>query len=189
VDHSIASLLAKWQNFYSVVGTSAGALTGLQFVVMTLIAQGRSSSNIRDIRAFGTPTLIHFCVALLISALMTAPWSSVEDFGICIGLCGLAAVAYSLRIFSHARKATYKPDLEDWIWYTAVPFLIYASLLACAILLRWRPSASLMISAAVTLAFVLLGVRNAWDTVTYIATRHSRQPGAAQQPQPDRTAR
>jgi hypothetical protein len=32
------SALAGWQNFYVIVGSSAGALIGLQFVVMTLIA-------------------------------------------------------------------------------------------------------------------------------------------------------
>ena len=37
-----------WESFYVIVGSSAGALTGLQFVVMTLIAQtgltGRSDA-------------------------------------------------------------------------------------------------------------------------------------------------
>ena len=35
------SPLDQWDNFYMIVGTSAGALIGLQFVVMTLIAEGR----------------------------------------------------------------------------------------------------------------------------------------------------
>ena len=30
--------LSGWENFYVIVGSSAGALIGLQFVVMTLIA-------------------------------------------------------------------------------------------------------------------------------------------------------
>jgi len=29
---------AGWENFYAIVGSSAGALIGLQFVVITLIA-------------------------------------------------------------------------------------------------------------------------------------------------------
>ena len=37
------SLLAAWQNFYVIVGSSAGALIGLQFVVITLIADSRDS--------------------------------------------------------------------------------------------------------------------------------------------------
>ncbi len=31
--------LQAWENFYVIVGSSAGALTGLQFVVLTLIAE------------------------------------------------------------------------------------------------------------------------------------------------------
>ena len=31
--------LAAWQNFYVIVGSSAGALIGLQFVVMSLISE------------------------------------------------------------------------------------------------------------------------------------------------------
>jgi hypothetical protein len=30
--------IAGWENFYVIVGSSAGALIGLQFVVMTLVA-------------------------------------------------------------------------------------------------------------------------------------------------------
>lgn len=32
------SALAGWQNFYAIVGSSAGALIGLQFVVLSLVA-------------------------------------------------------------------------------------------------------------------------------------------------------
>ena len=36
-----ASLLAGWANFYVIVGSSAGALTGLTFVVIALIRDTR----------------------------------------------------------------------------------------------------------------------------------------------------
>jgi hypothetical protein len=85
--------LASWQNFYVLVGSSAGALTGLQFVVMTLVTQARAASNVRDIRAFGTPTVIHFCTALLISAVMTAPWNALASLGLCLAACGAVGVA------------------------------------------------------------------------------------------------
>src|SRR5207247_3359319 len=38
MDQAVASPLQAWESFYVIVGSSAGALTGLQFVVMTLIA-------------------------------------------------------------------------------------------------------------------------------------------------------
>lgn len=42
MDHMTA--LGGWENFYVIVGSSAGALVGLQFVVITLIA-GRPGSR------------------------------------------------------------------------------------------------------------------------------------------------
>jgi len=61
--------LSGWQNFYVIVGSSAGALIGLQFVVMTLIANmpiTRNDAHAGD--AFTTPTVVHFGVVLLLSA-------------------------------------------------------------------------------------------------------------------------
>jgi hypothetical protein len=37
--------LSGWEHFYSVVGSSAGALIGLQFVVLTLIAPWLSAGR------------------------------------------------------------------------------------------------------------------------------------------------
>ena len=167
--------LASWQNFYVIVGSSAGALTGLQFVVMTLVTQARAASNVRDIRAFGTPTVIHFCTALLISAGMTAPWKALASLGLCLAASGALGVVYSLRIIWHARKAAYQPDRVDWIWYVVAPLFGHLALLVAAALIwsnvLWSPA----IIAADALAFLFLGVRNSWDTVTFIAVQHGKR--------------
>ena len=170
--------LASWQNFYVVVGSSAGALTGLQFVVITLVLQARAAGSMRDIHAFGTPTVIHFCTALLISAVMTAPWHTVASLSVFLGLCGLAGIAYSFRIIWHARKAAYRPDLEDWIWYTALPFLAHIALVGAAVL-AWRHAIWFLIAvAADALVFLFIGVHNAWDTITFIAVQHGNDSSA-----------
>ena len=57
VEGTTLSALSRWENFYVIVGSSAGALTGLQFVVMALIA---GSSNVIQ------PTLLNFCKNLCI---------------------------------------------------------------------------------------------------------------------------
>lgn len=172
MDNITLSALASWQNFYVIVGSSAGALTGLQFVVITLITQARAAGNMRDIHAFGTPTVIHFCTALLIAALMTAPWRGLASLGGFLTAGGVAGVAYSIRVFWHARKAAYKPDAEDWVWYVAFPLVAHLAVLGAAVVIWSRLDWSLAIIAADALVFLLLGVRNAWDTVTFIAVRH-----------------
>jgi hypothetical protein len=165
---------ADWQNFYVITGSSAGALTGLQFVVMTLITQSRAAGDAASIRAFGTPTVVHFCTALLISALMVVPWPSLAHFSICLGLCGAGGVIYSIAVFRHAHEAAYTPDFADWMWFTVMPFIAHMALGTAAIVLWWNRTGALFILAADTLLFLLLGVHNAWDTVTYIAARHTR---------------
>ena len=41
MQEAVLSPVATWQNFYVIVGTAAATLTGLMFVVITLIAQLR----------------------------------------------------------------------------------------------------------------------------------------------------
>jgi hypothetical protein len=178
--------LAAWENFYVIVGSSAGALTGLQFVVMTLISEAQSAASMREIRAFGTPTVVHFCAALLISAIMSAPWAALSNVALCIAACGAAGVAYALSIIWHARKTTYYiPDAEDWVWYVVLPLVAYAALLTAAILFWSRPTSSLFVIAATTLLFMFIGIHNAWDTVTYIALRRQQTSKQAENKRPE----
>lgn len=165
--------LAAWQNFYVIVGSSAGALTGLQFVVIALIAEARATGSMQEIRAFGSPTVVHFCAALLISAIAAAPWSSLATLSIVFGVCGALGVLYAFSVIRHARRQTgYQPDAEDWTWYVALPVAAYASLLVAAALLANHPAGVLFWIAATTLLLLFIGIHNAWDTVTYITVKH-----------------
>jgi hypothetical protein len=132
----------------------------------------------REISAFGTPTVVHFCTSLLVSALMTVPWQSLTPLGVCLGLGGVAGVIYSACIIWHAHKSAYNPDIEDWIWYTALPLLAHLTLIVAAVLLWWNADSSLYAVAADTLLFLLIGIHNAWDTITYIVVRHHGAPKA-----------
>ena len=67
--------LAGWDTFYVIIGSSAAALTGLMFVVIALSGEtGLAAPDaITTIRAFSTPTLVHFGAVLLLAALLTTP--------------------------------------------------------------------------------------------------------------------
>ena len=84
--------IAGWDNFYVIVGSSGAALTGLQFVVMTLISE-RGTPRGPEVRAFGTPTVVHFCAVLLLSAILSAPWRELSSAGVALVACGIAGVA------------------------------------------------------------------------------------------------
>ena len=74
MEQPVHTLLADWESFYIIAGSVAGALIGLQFVVIALIADSRRQITPPEIAAFGTPTVLHFCAALLLSALLSVPW-------------------------------------------------------------------------------------------------------------------
>jgi hypothetical protein len=163
--------LSRWENFYVIVGSSAGALTGLQFVVITLIAEARTASML-EVRAFGSPTVVHFCVALLISAIASAPWTSLTAAAVAFAACGVLGLVYALYVIRHARRQQgYSPDAEDWFWYIILPIVTYAVLIGGAALLNRNPSMALFLVAATSLLLLFNGIHNAWDTVTYIAVQ------------------
>ena len=164
------SPLAAWESFYVIVGSSGAALTGLQFVVMALVAESRRRSTHREIAAFGTPTIVHFGFVLLESAILSAPWQALSGAALALGLCAAAGVAYMLIVILRARGQTgYKPVLEDWLWHAVFPFLAYAALLVAAVLLPRDPTTVLFVIGATALVLLFVGIHNSWDTVTYIA--------------------
>ena len=103
---------------------------------------------------------------------MEVPWTAITPLGICLAVCGTLGLVYSIATIWHAHKATYNPDLEDWIWYTALPVLAHLGLLIAACLLWSDPPSSLFVLAVDALLFLLLGIHNSWDTVTYIVVQH-----------------
>jgi hypothetical protein len=176
MEEAVLSPLTQWESFYVIVGSSAGALTGLQFVVIALIAEAEAAASMQEVRAFGTPTVVHFCAVLFISAVLSAPWHSLTGAGIVLGLCGAAGIMYAITVIRHARRQTgYSPDAEDWFWYSALPLAGYASLLGTGILLKQHPAMSLFVTAATALLLMFVGIHNAWDTVTYIAVERRKK--------------
>lgn len=171
------SSFAGWDNFYVIVGSAAGALTGLTFVVISLVAGRRQEDATWGVDAFTTPTIVHFGIVLLVSASLTAPWPSLGPAAILLGLCGLAGVAYAGIVIRRMRHVTnYQLVGEDWLWYVACPLVVYVALLITAILLPRNPTPALFAIAAELLAILFLGIHNAWDVVIYIAVVRANEP-------------
>jgi hypothetical protein len=175
VEQSVHTALGAWEAFYIIVGSVAGALTGLQFVVMAMVGERRGASS-PEIAAFGTPTVLHFCAALLVSALLSAPWTSLFAVAAALGIAGFSGVVYALIVIRRARRQTgYRPQLEDWIWHAALPLLAYAALAGAAVGLPRFVLAALSLIAGASLMLVFIGIHNAWDTITYVAVDLPRE--------------
>jgi len=172
--------LKAWESFYVIVGSSAGALTGLQFVVLTLIADADLVSGSGEtLAAFGSPNVVHFCMALLVSAIASAPWGGLAPAGVAFGLVGVGGFLYSANVLRRSlRQKDYKPVLEDWIWHAALPILAYAALVHAGIAIARGSADTEWIVGGASLLLVFIGIHNAWDTVTYVTleqTRRSRE--------------
>jgi hypothetical protein len=162
-------ILSLWESFYVIVGSSAGALTGLQFVVMALIADSEMKAGLPEIDAFGSPNIVHFSASLLISAILSAPWPTLSGAAVTVGLCGAFGVIYTFIVIRRAGRVTqYKPVLEDWIWHVCLPLISYVVILIAAVLLPRSHVISLFGIAGAALLLLFIGIHNAWDTVTYI---------------------
>ena len=178
------SSLVPWQNFYSIIGTAAATLIGLMFVVITLIAGARTrvSSPSGAIGAFSTPNVVHFGAALLISAILSAPWQALWNASLLLGLAGLGGVSYLIIVLRRARRQTvYQPVLEDWLWHTLFPFVSYIVLVVAALLLPIHPAPALFIIAAGTMLLLFIGIHNAWDNVTYTVIELAQPQNTANQ--------
>ena len=163
------SPLAAWQNFYVIIGAAAAALTGLMFVVITLIAGVQVRKSSETIGTFSTPTIVHFCTALLVTAILSAPWPALWQAGLLLGLAGIGGIIYVVIVFQRARRQTdYKPVMEDWLWHTIFPLASYTALVVAALLLPGNPTPALFGIGAVTVLLLFTGIHNAWDNVTYI---------------------
>jgi hypothetical protein len=164
--------LSTWQNFYTILGSASATLTGLMFVVVTMIAGGRlnQQSPGSGIAAFSSPNVVHFCVVLLIAATLNMPWPVLWLAGLMLGIVGLGGEVYTFVIFLRMRRQTaYEPVLEDWLWHIVFPFFSYTAIVVAAILLPLYPVPALFVNAAGTLLLLFSGIHNAWDTLTYTA--------------------
>ena len=169
-------LLSNWQNFYMLIGTAAATLTGLMFVVITLIAgiETHMSAVYAGVSAFNTPTVVHFCAVLLMAGILSAPWQTVSSVSLLLGLLGLVMVLYLIIVMRRMRRVPdYQPPLKDWLWYMAFPLIAYLVLIVAAIALPANPTLGLYIVSAAMVVLLFLSIHNAWDLVTYLAVERS----------------
>jgi hypothetical protein len=161
--------LDGWENFYVIVGSSAGALIGLQFVVIALIAETPDArADAQAGAAFSTPSVVHFGVVLLLSAIISAPWHTIGAVRVVWGLVGISGIVYAIIVARRMRLQTaYRPVFEDWLFHVLLPLAAYGILAVSAYVAQSHARPALFLVAAATLLLLFVGIHNAWDAVTY----------------------
>jgi hypothetical protein len=165
-----------WDNFYYLIGSASAGLIGLLFVVITLNANaGRDrESALRGASLYMTPTVVNFGVVLSVSAISLAPALPMWAKGAAFAVAAAFGLGYALRAcfgvaVHHARRAL--PHWSDVWFYAIAPAVIHLALAGVIIGVFWAPPRWLPYAlAGLLLVLLLLGVRNAWDLVTWIAS-------------------
>jgi hypothetical protein len=174
-----ASLLAGWENFYVITGSSAGGLTGITFVVIALIRDVQHvGPTPAGLRAFVTPMIVHFGGVLALAAYLSMPHQGVMSLSVGFGVAGLAGLIYGGVIAANMRRpgSAYVPVHEDWIWNVALPTLVYGGLLVMAFLVWRKPVQTLYGVAVACLLLLFIGIRNAWDIAVWMTVKQQREP-------------
>jgi hypothetical protein len=179
---SCTELLRDWHDFYQLTGTAAATLVGLTFVAASLgagIASLGTAELVRaSLRAWVSPTLIHFGSVLVIAGIVNAP---IPTCGWLAGLLtgsGLVGFAYagvtSVLLWRHHRRRTRVPR-EEWLFQVALPVVGYLLIVGTAVDLSARGSGTLAGLAVAVGLLLALGMRNAWGVMLWIAEQ--RAPG------------
>jgi hypothetical protein len=160
--------LAEWESFYIIVGPAAGALIGLQFVVLTLIAERPSMRIAAAGAAFITPMIVHYELVLFLSALLLAPWHTIAPIAIIWGLVGVAGFVYQFVVVRRMRRQdAYKPGFEDWLFYVGLPISSYLLLMASPFAALAHEREAVFAVGTATLLMLFAGIHNSWDSVSY----------------------
>jgi hypothetical protein len=161
--------LSGWANFYVIVGSSAGALIGLMFVVIALLGSTRTQAVSTAMRAFATPTIVYFSSVLLMAGLSTMPHHTRTSLSIVWVAVGAVGVAYVATVARHmGRQENYSPDRGDWLWFVFLPAAAYACVLIGGATIGSARGTALDMAGGSVMLLLLVGVHNAWDSAVWM---------------------
>lgn len=162
-----------WGEYFFMVGSSAAALIGLMFVVVTLTA-GRDRSEVeRGKHLYTSPIVWHLAVVLVLSGAAIAPTMTPAWFGAVAGGLGLLGIGIGIRNARGISRVKISGaggnNLFDLWWYGLVPALAYAALTAAAATVFFGSAWGASAVAAALMALLLVSIHAEWDLVTYLA--------------------
>ena len=179
------STFTEWESFYVIVGSSAAALTGLQFVVIALIADSQRRVAARSTRSARRRSSISASRCSIVGDAERA----VAPLGVPAIVCrlrGFIGLAYSMSIVRRrAEQTSYSPSSRTGSFTPRFPSVAYGLLALASLTLGHAPHGSLFAIAAAVLLLLFIGIHNAWDTATYLVTRDDEKPDDTKKPPAD----
>jgi hypothetical protein len=169
---SFADLVHAWHDFDLLVGTASATLVGLMFVAASIGASVFTEKDRAAMKAFISPTVVHFSSVLVIAILALIPshdWPTLAGLLVLVGLPGaIYSANLWIQLFVHRR---FNVDIVDRLFYALMPVLGYLLLLLSAFILFRQSAAGLDLLAAAQITLLIAAIRNAWDMMTWIVIR------------------
>ena len=161
-----------WDSVFQITGEASATLVGLLFLVVSFSESRDRDQLLRAVSIYLTPSALHFAIVLSISVLAVAPRLPVAIRTGLIGLAALTGLGNSIWACIGVRLRARIAGLAHWsdFWmYGVAPTAIYLGLAATTAALWASADWAAPTMAVLVLALLLLGVRNAWDLVTWMA--------------------
>ena len=161
-----------WDSFFQITGEAGATLIGLLFLVVSFSQNRDRSRMLRAASIYLTPTALHFAIVLTISTLAVAPRLSVPVRAAVMLVAALTGLGNGIWACIGMRSRTpgaEPPHWSDFWLYGAAPTAVYLGLTAAAVALAAGAEWSVHAMAAFLLILLLIGIRNAWDLVTWMA--------------------
>lgn len=162
-----------WGEFFLMVGSAAAVLIGLIFVVVTLMDDRPRSTVLAGSQLYMGPIVLNMSFVLVLSAAALIPGVDARDYAVACAVCALwggARAGYSL-IGIRKLSASDEVHWTDAWFYGVIPLAIYLATFGVVAAFwqgaRWAGDGI----AAVITALLLLGIRNEWDLVTWLAPK------------------
>lgn len=169
-----------WAEFFLLLGGASAALIGLVFIVTTLASDMRVGTETlsRGASLYMTPTVFHYTSVLVLCALGCVPHADGWPVAAVLGGWALCGLGYS-TVMAVLVRLQRLPDSGGWadVWsYGILPAALYIGLFGAA-WLSWRESPNAPYALAIGLvALLIVGIRNAWDLISFIAPRSAAGP-------------
>ena len=160
-----------WSEYFFMIGSSAAALIGLMFVVVTLTAgRGRDETE-RGKHLYTSPIVWHLAAVLVLSGGAIAPAVTPRIYGLASGALALLGIAIGARSAVGIARRPGAPEAAgfDMFWYGVAPLLLYVGLGTVAVGILEGASWGAAGVAADLMALLLVSIHAEWDLVTYLA--------------------
>lgn len=162
-------VLARWHDFYALLGTAAATLVGLLFVAASVSGGVFSGAQRAPLRVFLTASVVNFSSVLAACLVLLAPVARWELLGGLIVACALCGLVYSGMAWRDTVRdgLIVRIDLEDRAWYMFLPIVGYLCEAGSGVAIVLGLSQGCTVLAVSTGLLLAVGIHNAWDITVW----------------------